>query len=173
MDDNIRPINRNQKFFSDSEFEFQLEMGMEYMESIRPSSIIVYKVNLENTEIDDVYGESYSDEVTLDPPIEIPAIVKLEQTESKTYNENGSLFYEEHGNLVVSIMLKHLKELNLTINYGDYIGYRVREDLVLYFEVSKPSNKHFENKNTFGGYMSYYKTIFAHPVNLKEEFFTG
>ena len=170
MKETPKPINRIGKYFSEEEYQFQLEMGREYMEATTPSYITLYQVDLQKSQVDDIYGEAEPEEVSFKNPVDIPAIVKLAKPESKTYNQNGTLYYEEFGNLTASILLDHLKELNVEINFGDYISYRVTEQKVIYFQVSKPANKHFENENTFGGYKAFYKTIFAVPVEMNEQF---
>lgn len=46
---NIIPINRNNKFFSKEDFDFELELGMEYLQEDVNQSIILYEVDLEAT----------------------------------------------------------------------------------------------------------------------------
>jgi hypothetical protein len=168
---NISPFNHNNKFFSEEEYRYYVDSSREHMASLN-TKIIFYKVNKEKSQIDDLYGEAYKEEIQLNSPIEIPAIVKLEVSENKAYASDKSMLrYEEYGNLTASLLISDLELYNANITYGDYIGYRVSEILVLFFEVSNDQQKFYQNKNTFLGYKSFWKTITCTPINKGEGFF--
>ncbi|GAJ11946.1 unnamed protein product [marine sediment metagenome] len=57
MDKKI-PINRNNKFFSMRDFQFEVEVGREYVEGDLNMSVILYKVDRELEFGDDLYGEA-------------------------------------------------------------------------------------------------------------------
>lgn len=167
----LSPLNHNNKYFSEEEYRFYLDSAREYIASVG-TSVIFYKVNKSKSQIDDLYGEGYKEEVYLDEPIEIPGIVKFEEPQNKSYvSDKGLLRYEEYGNLSVSFLLDDLELYKADITYGDYIGYRVSETEVIYFQVANDSQKHFQNKNTFLGYRSYWKKVTCVPTNKGQEFF--
>ena len=167
---NLAPLNNNNKFFSDNEYNYYVSQAREHLDSL-DTKIIFYKVNKAQSQIDDLYGEAYEEEVTLNSPIEIPAIVKIEAPENKSYiSDKTILRFEEYGNLTASLLIGDLDFYNANIVYGDYIGYRLTETQVLYFQVVNDMQK-LGSKNTFLGYKPYWKTITCAPVNKGEEFF--
>ena len=167
---NIAPLNNNNKFFSDNEYNYYVSQAREHLASL-DTKIIFYKVNKAKSQIDDLYGEAYEEEVTLDSPIEIPAIIKIEASENKSYISDKSILrFEEYGNLTASLLVQDLEFYNANIVYGDYIAYRFSETQILYFQVANDSQK-LSSKNTFLGYKPYWKTITCTPVNKGEEFF--
>ena len=162
---NLSPFNRQNKFFSEREFQYYLEQSREHLAGINTSFYFI-KVNKEQSQIDDLYGESYVEEISYEDPIEIPAIVKLNESENKSYVDNkGLVRFEEYGNLLLHVLLADLEALNADITYGDFIGYRVSETQVLYFEVSNDAQKSFENNKSFAGYKYFWKTITCAPTN--------
>jgi hypothetical protein len=168
---NISPLNHNNKFFSEEEYRYYMDMSREHLASI-DTKVLFYKVNKQKSQVDDLYGEAYAEEIYLNEPIEIPALIKFEAPENKAYVSDKSILrYEEYGNLTVYLLLEDLELYKAEIVYGDYIGYRVSETQVLYFQVSNDSQKHFQNKNTFLGYRSYWKQLTCVPTNKGEEFF--
>jgi len=165
---NNKPINRLNKFFGEDEFNFEIEMGMEYLESDLNTSVILYRVDKEKTQVDDLYGEAYADEITFKPQVEVAAYVDFENSDNKAYTSDGKMRYEEYGNLKVSFFLKTLKDLDIDICFGDFIGYRVDEETIINFEVTDDNQKHFNNSKTFGGYKSYYKTVLCVPTDQSQ-----
>jgi hypothetical protein len=162
---NLSPLNRNNKFFSEREFNYYSYLAREYMKT-SGQEIYFIKVDKQQTEIDDVYNEGYIGEISYFEPIIIPALVKLEEPDNKAYVENkGAARFEEYGNLIVHFLLEDLQQDNTEITYGDFIGYRVSETQVLYFEVANDAQKHFENSKTYMGYKSYWKSVVCTPTN--------
>lgn len=163
-----KPINRLNKFFSEQEFQFEIELGLEYLQGDLNTTVILFAVDKAKTQVDDLYGEAYASEITIKPPIEIPAYIHFQETENKSYNDNGTLRFEEYGNLKISFYLKTLKDLNIDVCYGDFIGYRADEETIIYFEVSDDNQKHFNNSKTFGMYKPYYKTVLCVPTDKSQ-----
>ena len=58
-----------------------------------------------------------------------------------------------------------LDELNIDIDYGDYLGYYETEDRVRYYSVVNDGRVVSDNKHTYGGYKPFYRSITAAPVN--------
>lgn len=163
---NLSPLNRNTKFFSEEEYQYHLDLAREHLASI-DSKVIFLKVDKVESQTDDLYGNGYTEQQTVLPPIEIPAIVKFETPENKSYIEDkGVLRYEEYGNLIVSMLLSDLEQLKAEITYGDYIGYRIDETTIVYFEVSNDAQKHFENNKMMFGYKPFWKTIVCTPTQI-------
>lgn len=166
---NVTPINRNQKFFSEEEYLYYLDMAREHMASL-DTKVLFIKIDKEKSQIDDLYGEGYKTEITVKEAIEIPAIIKFGIPENKTYIEDkGILRYEEFGNLEVNVLLEDIKQMNAHITYGDYVGYQVDESTIVYFEVSNDAQKHYENSKSFFGYRPFWKTITCVPSQINLE----
>ena len=121
------PINRNNKFFSNEDFNLEIEMGREAIEGDGNFVVILYRVNREMTESDDIYNEAVKDGISFYPPLELRVIPSLNEAANKTYNSgSGSLRHLEDGQLSFGIYEAQLAELDATLSYGDYIGYAVR-----------------------------------------------
>jgi hypothetical protein len=84
------------------------------------------------------------------------------------YLGNSKIEQFEPGNLRVSVYQRHLEELEIDINYGDYIGYYETEDRIRYYVVNNDGRVTSDNKHTYAGYKPFYKTIMASPVTDNE-----
>lgn len=166
---NLSPLNRNNKFFSENEYQYYLDMSREHLKTIDTSFYFV-KVIKEESQVDDLYGEAYDEEITYAEPVIIPAIVELEESENKAYVESkGAFRYEEYGNLKLHVLLEDLEIHNVDITYGDFVGYRVSETKVIWFEVANDAKKAFDNNKFFLGYRNFWKTITCAPTNTTFE----
>lgn len=165
--DNKLPITRMSKFFSNEDFELQIQMGQEYLHGDLNMKLVVYRVDRAKTDKDSVYGEVGKDEIKYFPPIEINALVKIEEPKNSSY-KNGMLRYLEPGNLIFQVYLKHLSELGVEIKYGDYIGYPESEGRIRYYTVTNDGRVASDNKHNYFGYKPYYRTITCAPVQESE-----
>jgi hypothetical protein len=66
-------------------------MGREAIEGDENFTVILFRVNREDTESDDLYGEASKDGIRYYPPVELKVIPTIAIPENKTYNSNGSL----------------------------------------------------------------------------------
>ena len=163
------PINRVNKFFSNEDFDLDISMGREAIEGDGNFTVILYRVDRENTASDDLYGEAPKDGVKFFSPVELKVIPMLEEAENKTYNNSaGSLRYLQDGNLTFGIYSSQLAELDAELSYGDYIGYPVSETEVRYFSVTNDGIKNYDNKHTIMGYKGAYRTVKCAPVDEQE-----
>jgi len=161
------PINRMGRFFDESDFNFEIEMGMEFLDDIN-IVVVLYKVNREFTQHDALYGETNKNEINFLPPIEIKCRVKIDEPNNKNINTNGTLKYLEPGNLTVTIYNKELKDKEIDIDYGDYIGYMINEDKMVYYTVINDGKINYNNNKTIGGYKSAFRKIICTPVTESE-----
>jgi hypothetical protein len=156
--DNKLPITRLSKFFSQEDFDLQVDIGQEYLHGDLNMKLVLYRVDKQKTDKDDVYGEVGLDEIKFFPPVEFNALVKIEEPKNSTY-KGGMLRYNEPGNLVLSVYIKHLNDLKIDIKYGDYIGYVESEDKIRYYTVTNDGKVTSDNKHNLFGYKPYYRTI--------------
>lgn len=164
----ITPITRINKFFSEEDFLLEIDMGREAIEGDGNFTLILYRVDANITEYDKLYGEASKDGIRFYPPVELKVVPILAEPENKSYNPNGSARYLQDGQLTFGIYNAQLKELEVDINYGDYIGYPVTETDIRYFSVSNDGKKNFDNKHTIMGYKGEFRTILCAPVDASE-----
>jgi hypothetical protein len=165
---NITPITRINKFFSEEDFNLEISMGREAIEGDGNFTVILYSVDREMTEYDNVYGEANADGIRYFPPVELKVIPIMAEPENKAYNGNGSLRYLEDGQLTFGIYDAQLKELKAQISYGDYIAYPVTETDIRYFSVVNDGIKNYDNKHTIMGYKGAFRTIVCATVEYNE-----
>jgi hypothetical protein len=156
--DNKLPITRLSKFFGQEDFDLQIQIGQEYLHGDLNMKLVLYRVDRQKTDKDDVYGEVGVDEIKYFPPVEINALVKIEEPKNNSY-KSGLLRFNEPGNLILSIYIKHLEELNVDIKYGDFIGYPETENKMRYYTVTNDGKVTSDNKHNLFGYKPYYRTI--------------
>ena len=164
----ITPVTRINKFFSEEDFMLEIDMGREAIEGDGNFTIILYKVDINMTEYDKLYGESSKDGIRFFPPIELKVVPIMAEPENKSYNSNGSARYLQDGQLTFGIYDAQLTELSTDISYGDYIGYPVTETEIRYFSVSNDGKKNYDNKHTIMGYKGAFRTILCAAVDASE-----
>jgi hypothetical protein len=96
--------------------------------------------------------------------VEFKGYVTIESPDNQNY-ASSNLSQMEPGNLKVGVYQDALDELNIDIDYGDYLGYYETEDRVRYYSVVNDGRVVSDNKHTYGGYKPFYRSIIAAPVN--------
>lgn len=152
------PITRMSKFFSQDDFDLQIKLGQEYLHGDINMKLVLYRVDRGKSEINDIYGEVGKDEVKFLPPVEFNGLVKIDEPKNSSY-KNGLVRYNEAGNIIISVYITHLQELNIDIRYGDYIGYPDSEDKLRYYQVTNDGRITSDNKHKMFGYKPHYRTI--------------
>lgn len=169
MPDKNVPINRINKFFSEEDFNLEVSFGREAIEGDGNFVVILYRVDRERTESDDLYGEAVKDGIKFFPPVELRVIPIMNEPENKAYNSgSGSLRYLQDGQLTFGIYDAQLKELGVELSYGDYIGYQVSETEIRYFSVTNDGIKNYDNKHTIMGYKGAFRTVICACVEEDE-----
>ena len=120
------PITRLTKFIQKSDYDFDIDLGVEYLHGDLNMRLVLYHVDRDLTPNSNVYAEVGKDEIKFFPPIEFNGLVKIESTANKAYTD-GLNRYLEPGNMRISVYIRHLEELNIEIQNGDYIGYSENE----------------------------------------------
>jgi hypothetical protein len=161
------PITRLEKFFGAEDFELDIAMGREWLEGDMNFRLVLYRVDKQKTKTDDVYGETVEDGIKFHPPVEFRGYVQVEQPENQNYGQS-SMSQMEPGNLKVGVYQDTLDDLDIEIEYGDYIGYYETESRVRYYSVVNDGRVVSDNKHTYGGYKPFYRSIVASPVNDNE-----
>ena len=162
------PITRVNKFFSQDDFDLEVDFGREWLEGDINIKVILFRVEQSESLTDDIYGEAGRDEIRFKPPVEITVNFKMDVPVNKSYNTDGSLRFLEHGNITFGVYQSHLNELEVEINYGDYIGYAEIEDKIKYYTVSNNGIIHSDNLHTIVGYKGFYRTVTCVPTDIDE-----
>ena len=167
MKQNKVPITRIGKFFGAEDYNLEIEMGSEWLGGNMNFTIVVYRVDKLKTKTDDVYGETLSDGIKFKTPVEVNAYVQILPPENKNLG-SSKINQMEPGNLKFSVYQRQLDELDVEINFGDYIAYYESETRVRYYVVSNDGRVNSDNRHTYGGYKPFYKTYMASPVTEDE-----
>ena len=164
------PIRRNSKFFSKEDFDLELEIGREYLEQDANQTVVLYEVDLEKTEVSDIYKEATKDGIRFKQPVEIPVVFKIDPAEVKAYDkQNFKGVYAKIGKLTFGVYIKTLEEYGCDIKRGDYIGVQVTPEHMEYFSVSDDGRVgSYANKNSMYGTRPYFRDIVAVPIDKNE-----
>ena len=161
------PITRLGKFFGGEDFSLDIGMGQEWLHGDMNFTVILYRVDRYKTKTDDVYGEVVEDGVKFHPPVELKGLVKIVAPTNQKLG-SSKLRQEEPGNMSFSLYQKYLDDLQVDILFGDYLAYYETETKVRYYSVVDDGRVVSDNKHTYGGYKSFYRTILATPVSQNE-----
>jgi len=167
MSNRVVPITRLGKFFGAEDYNLDINMGREWLEGDMNFTLVLYKVDRQKTNKDDVYGEALQDGIQFLPPVEFKAFVQVSAPENK-YLGTSKIDQLEPGNIRISVYQSHLDELGIDVEYGDYVGYYETENRVRYYVVNNDGRVVSDNKHTYAGYKPFYRTINASPVNENE-----
>ena len=168
---NIRrtPINRNNLFYSEESYNFEMEIGKNYLEQDMNQTIILYEVDLEKTNLDSLYGESKKDGIIFKTPVELHVVYTLEAPELKSYDKTKNLgTYVKSGKLKFGVYQASLDEMDAEIKIGDYIGILTSENHMEFFTVTNDGRNNFDNAHTTFGYKSAYRSCEAAPIDMNE-----
>ena len=83
------PINRSNKFFSGDDFDLEIDFGREWLEGDINIKVILFQVDRQKTNTDDVYGEAPKNGIMFKPPVELSVNFKndivenIEETEGE------------------------------------------------------------------------------------------
>ena len=154
------PINRNNFFTSQDQINFQIGLGMEYVNKILNQTIVLYEVDREKTKVNDTYYEANFKDLSFKTPVELNVMYKLEKPELKTYDsETLKGYYVKVGKLTFTIYNKELEENGCDIKRGDYIGLQVNPDHMEFFIVADDGRVNYDNAHTMWGTVPYYRSI--------------
>ena len=161
------PITRLGKFFGGEDFELEVQMGTEWLSGDMNFTVVLYRIDRYKTKTDDVYGEVLEDGIQFMAPIELKGYVQVLAPTNKMLG-NSKVKQLEPGNMKFSLYQKQLEDLQVEIQFGDYLGYYETEDRVRYYSVSDDGKVVSDNKHTYGGYKPFYRTITATWVSDNE-----
>lgn len=163
------PINRNNLFYSPESFNYELMIGKNYIEQDVNQIVVLYEVDLENTNRDAIYNEVAKDEIRFKTPKEIHVLYDLGEADLRAYkNKQNVGGYKKVGKLDFGVYQATLDELGCDIKRGDYIGLPVTPTHMEYFTVVDDGKINYDNKHTMYGTVPFYRSVQCAPVDHNE-----
>lgn len=163
------PINRNNLFYSESDFQYEMEIGKNYLEQDMNQTIILYEVDLQKTNTDYIYGETKPNQILFKPPVELHVMYNIEPGELMSYDKTKNVgTYIKNGKLTFGIYQATLDELGCDIKVGDYIGVQVSSTHREYYTVTNDGRNNFDNEHMVFGYKSAWKNIECCAIDISE-----
>lgn len=163
------PINRNNLFYSEEDFAFELEIGKNYIEQDMNQTVVLYQVDVAKTNPDALYGETNPKQIIYKPPVEIHCVYNIEEPELKSYDKTKNLgTYMKTGKLTFGVYQETLDELGVDIKKGDYIGVQVTPTHMEYFTVVNDGRNNYDNAHTLFGTLVLFRSVVCHTVEPSE-----
>jgi hypothetical protein len=164
------PIKRNTKFFSQEDFDLELGFATEYIEQDANQTIILYRVDLNSTKVNDIYKEAKIDSIRFLPPIELPVVYEIDDAELKSYGSNVQKgVYMQTGKLKFTVLISTLEEYDCDISRGDYIGVQIDSTHREYFTVVNDGRVNsMSNKFTMYGTKPFARQIECASIDKNE-----
>lgn len=163
------PINRNSLFFSDRDLEIETDLGMDYIMEDVGQSVILYRVDIERSNLNQTYLEAKEGGIVFKAPIKVPCMYSIETGELRSYEKNKNLAsYVQNGQLRLYVYEKTLSDMKIDIRRGDYIGTVISENKLQMFTVVDDGRANNDNRHTMYGTKPYYRSITCAEVNLNE-----
>lgn len=164
------PINRNQMFFSKSDFDLELDIASEYMEADMNQTIVLFEVDLGKTNADDIYHEASKKNIRFKSPVELPVRYNISDAQMRSYDKTYNKgVYAKPGVLDFVVLIRTLEEYNCDIKRGDYIGVQITSDEMIYFTVFDDGKvASYSNSHTLFGTKPYYRQIKCNYIDPSE-----
>lgn len=163
-------MTKNTMFYSEDDFNFESEIGLDYITQDMNQTVLVFQVDRAKSSTIDIYGESVGeDSISYKDPVEINVVLKLDTATNKSYDKAQNVGrYLQVGNISFGVYSKTLSDNKIDISYGDYIGVQVTPDQMEYFVVTNDGRVNFDNAHSMFGFRNYYRTIMCSTVDKSE-----
>lgn len=160
-------LTRNTIFYSENNYNFDLKIGMDYVNQDMNQTVLVFQVDRTKTQTINIYGETINESsISYKDPVEINVVLLLDEAANKSYDKDqGVGRYLLTGNLKFGVFEETLKKNKIDISYGDFIGYQVNNDQMEYFEVTNDGRINFDNRHSMYGTKPFYRTISCTPCD--------
>ena len=157
--------NRYGLFMNENSFDLDVMYGRHYLNADVNFLVKIYRINIIETQTHKLYGQSKSKDKKFFPPIEIHAMVDVDDNTQKNYGESdGGIVREDTGNLNLKVYNDELTEKGMEINRGDIIEYNMSGEKARYYEVENAHNVVDSTSQTIASFKPYWKKIISHPV---------
>jgi hypothetical protein len=162
-------------FFGEKERQFFTNAGREITEGVLQESFLLYRIDLQKTNVHKLYGEAKT-KVWL-PEIQIFGRINVE-VEEPSYFVKGGIEKKGMGKLTAHVYLDHLEEIGLItkqqgtnvivsgIKMGHFIGYKGQ-----FYKIVDDGYSQISNEFSWGGDRRFYITI--RGIEVDEDVFQG
>ena len=162
--DKLTPVTRNNKFYSEEDFQYELSLIEEYIEEDLNQVVIVYEIDRAKTNINTTYNES-KEPIRYKAPRELPCMFEIKESETKSYDgQTNNGVYAISGNLTINVPNFMFEKYNCHIRRGDYIGVPIETGKMAYFVVTNDGKINYSNDHYVGAYRTAWTTISCTPT---------
>lgn len=164
------PINRNQMFFSKSDFDFEIELARDYLEQDMNQTVVLFEVDLSKTNTDDIYHEASKKNIRFKPPVELTVRYEISEAEMRSYDKTQNKgLYAKPGTLNFTVLNATLEEVGRDIKRGDYIGVQITPEEMIYFTVYDDGKvASYSSINMLYGVKPFYRSVKCNYVDPSE-----
>lgn len=164
----IAPVTRNNIFYSENDFNYEMDIVLGYIEEDLGQVVVLYQVDYRKSNVDAIYKET-TDNVSYKTPVEIPCIYELQAPVVKAYDKNTQQgTYTVYGNLTLYVPIQVFDKYECDIVKGDYIGVLVDHNKLAYFSVVNDGKLNGANVNHVGAFRPGWKVVTCAPVTDSE-----
>jgi hypothetical protein len=152
-------------FMTENSFDLDIMYGRNYLKSDNVQSIILHKINVNQTVVHSLYGQAKTKDKKFMPPVKLSVMVNVDDGKQEYYGSgSGGITRDDTGSIHFGVYLAELEEKQVEIDRGDIIQYNMSGTKNRYYEVESANNVTDETKKTVGGFKTYWKAITGIPV---------
>ena len=152
-------------FMNESSFDLDVMYGEHYLETDVNYFVLIHKINIIETQVHDLYGQSKSKDKKYLPAVKINVMINIEEKDGEYYAAGeGGISRDDTGNLRFGVYLNELDRKNLEIDRGDIIEFNQSGERARYYEVDSAQNVVDSTQQTIAGFKPYWKKIIGTPV---------
>lgn len=163
------PINRNNLFYSDESLAYDMEIGKNYLEQDVNQTLVLYEVDLNKTNLDSIYNESFPNGVVFKTPVELHCLYNIEAGELASYDKSKNLsVHIKPGKITFGVYQATLDELEAEIKIGDYIGVQVTPTHMEYYVITNDGRNNYDNAHTVFGMKPTWRSCVGASIDITE-----
>lgn len=163
------PISRNNLFYSEADFQYEMEIAKNYLEQDVNQTVVLYEVDLNKTNLNAIYEETKLNGIVFRPPVEIHCLYTIQEGELSSYDKTKNLgVHIKPGKLTFTVFQATLDELGSEIKIGDYIGVQVTPTHMEYYVVVNDGKNNYDNKHTVYGTKPAARTCTCASIDVTE-----
>ncbi|MFW6219921.1 MAG: hypothetical protein ACOC33_03695 [bacterium] len=159
----VKDVNRINIFYDENSYNLDVEYGRAYVEQDVHTHITLYRIDVIQSRVDDLYGEALPSDKKYFPPIQLTAQIESLDQDEQEYRGNSGIVRQDTGNLIFSVFLKELEEKDTDINRGDIVSYYTGKK-ERFYEVANADYTYDNTEKSMLGYKPYIRTIEATPI---------
>lgn len=163
----IKPNIRHQMFYSEDDYQYEIDNIIEYLENDLGQYLVLYEVDRNKTNINSVYKETVTSEngIRFKAPREFPCQYNIDDSTLKNIdNKTANQVYSLQGNLTINVIKEILEKYKCDIKRGDYIGVPVDYNKMIYYTVVDDGKVNYSNKNYLGAWRPTWRVITCAPA---------